>query len=208
MKKNKKKKDEEYKYLGFDIIAFVVTFLLGIFLLMIGVEDAISLALVFSFSIIMIKAGSNFIFKGFLRIIINTIYFMFFVMMVIGLFIWIFNIVPNKDKYEYDKVIFENDSIGYVTNVNIDTNGDVSIIKLIKPTMFKCDENVENDVIYKKDNNRTMYLLYDTNIGLHIIYVGYSYMYTYSFILFFIDIGKFILLIIFELVDNKRKTKK
>ena len=73
----------------------------------------------------------------------------------------------------------------------------------MKPIIFKSNENVDSYVVYKIDNSKIMYLLYDSNIGLHIIYVGYSYLYIYSILLFLIIIGVY-LIELFKLMCSKK----
>ena len=182
--------DRDFKYGG---IASIATFILGFLLVMLGIEDTIVIALMFSWIIFLVKMSSASILKKSLYKIISTIYWIFFVIIIIGFFTYVFNIVPSKDKYEHDKIIIKNDSIGFVTNVNVNKNGDTLTIKLVKPTIFKSSGDVDSDVVYRIDNKKIMYLLYDSNIGLHIIYVGYSYLYLYSIVLFLIIIGLFLI---------------
>ena len=178
--------DRKFKYGG---IVSSALFIIGLLLLMFGIEEGIAIALLFSWVIFIVKMVCSSVFKGSLYKIINTIYWVFFAIVIVGLVTWIINIAPSKNRVEYNKVRIKNDSIGIVTNANIEKEGDLSTIKLVKPIIFKSSENVDSYVVYKIDNSRIMYLLYDSNIGLHIIYVGYSYLYIYSILLFLIIIG-------------------
>ena len=178
-------------------------FIIGLLLLMFGIEEGIVIALLFSWVIFIVKMVCSSVFKGLLYKIINTIYWVFFAIVIVGLVTWIFNISPSKNRVEYNKVRIKNDSIGIVTNANIEKEGDLSTIKLVKPIIFKSSENVDSYVVYKIDNSRIMYLLYDSNIGLHIIYVGYSYLYIYSILLFLIIIGVY-LIELFKLMCSKK----
>ena len=50
-----------------------------------------------------------------------------------------------------------------------------------------------------------MYQLYSTNIGLHIFYVGYAYLYILSILLFFVIMIKFMF---FEIIPSIIKEEK
>ena len=192
--------DRKFKYGG---IVSSALFIIGLLLLMFGIEEGIAIALLFSWVIFIVKMVCSSVFKGSLYKIINTIYWVFFAIVIVGLVTWIINIAPSKNKVEYNKIRIKNDSIGFVTNAKIEKEGDLSTIKLVKPIIFKSSENVDSYVVYKIDNSRIMYLLYNRNIGLHIIYVGYSYLYIYSILLFLIIIGIF-LIELFKLMCSKK----
>ena len=77
MKNIKKKKvfqeNKEYKYYKYDMIALIGTFLLGIILLMLGIDEVICIAFIFSFVIIIVKISSAYIFNELSYKIIKTI---------------------------------------------------------------------------------------------------------------------------------------
>ena len=214
MKKVKKKKlnsiqvNSEYKYFKHDGVAYLMFMSIGLLLLFFGVEEAISIVLIFSFVIFMLKIASSIVFRGIVKKIIMAIYWTFFFIALIGSLLSIVNIKPNG--YKFDSIIIKNDSVGFVTNIEIDQNGDNYTTKLLKPTIFNSSSERDADVIYRIDNNEVMYQLYSTNIGLHIFYVGFAYLYIFSILLFFVIMIKFIffeiiLSIIKEVKGNMKK---
>ena len=214
MKKVKKKKlnsiqvNSEYKYFKHDGVAYLMFMSIGLLLLFFGVEEAISIVLIFSFVIFMLKIASSIVFRGIVKKIIMAIYWTFFFIALIGSLLSIVNIKPNG--YKFDIIIIKNDSVGFVTNIEIDQNGDNYTTKLLKPTIFNSSSERDADVIYRIDNNEVMYQLYSTNIGLHIFYVGFAYLYIFSILLFFVIMIKFIffeiiLSIIKEVKGNMKK---
>ena len=198
--------DSEYKYFIHDSIAYIVFMLIGVLLLMIGIEEPISIILIFSFIIIMLKAASAVIFIGTTRKIIMATYWILFSITTMGLILSIFNVEPNG--YIFDKVIIKKDSIGFVTNIKIEQNGDEYNTKLLKPTITNNSKNDTIDVIYKKDNKEIMYQLYSTNIGLHIFYVGSIYLYMISILLFLVITIGFIVIPMIQLMIEKIKENK
>lgn len=214
MKKLKKKKlnsiqvNSEYKYFKHDGVAYLMFMSIGLLLLFFGVEEAISIVLIFSFVIFMLKIASSIVFRGIVKKIIMAIYWTFFFIALIGSLLSIVNIKPNG--YKFDSIIIKNDSVGFVTNIEIDQNGDNYTTKLLKPTIFNSSSERDTDVIYRIDNNEVMYQLYSTNIGLHIFYVGFAYLYIFSILLFFVIMIKFIFfeIILSIIKEVKRNMKK
>ena len=200
--------NSEYKYFMHDFIAAIVIMLIGFFLLLIGVEEAISVLLICSFVIFLLKISSGILFRGIVNKIIMTIYWTLFFIVLIGLILSIVNIKPNG--YKFDSIIIKNDSVGFVTNIIINLHGDKYTTKLIKPTIFTVSSDSYTDVIYRIDNNEVMYQLYSTNIGLHIFYVGFAYLYIFSISLFFVIVIKFIFFefIFFEIIPSIIKELK
>ena len=172
----------EYKYFKQDSIALSVFMSIGLLLLFIGCKESISVLFIFSFVIIMLKIASAIVFRGTLNKIIMTIYWTFFSIATMGLLLSLFNIKPNG--YEFANFTIKNDSVGLVTNIEINQHDDKLNTKLLKPTIFPVTSENNTDVIYKIDNKRIMYQLYSTNIGLHIFYVGYEYLYIYQYYCF------------------------
>ena len=125
------------------------------------------------------------------------LYWIFFIITCVG---FILSFMELKlDNYEYNIINVKNDNNGFITNTSVDINNDPIPVKIIKPNIFSIDSENNINVIYKKDNMKTMYYLYDTNIGLHIFYVGSSYLYSYSSIIFiFLLIGA----IFFEIIPS------
>ena len=205
------KVNSEYKYYIHDIIAFIAITLIGFLLLLFGVEETITIAFIFSFVIYMIKIASALVFRGIINKIIMSIYWVFFFLTVMGLILSIVNIKPKG--YKIDSFTIKNDSIGFVTNIKINLNDDEYTAKLLKPTIFALNSGIDTDVIYKIDNKKVMYQLYSTNIGVHIFYVGYAYLYILSILLFFVIMIKFVFFemipsIIKEIKKNKKKSLK
>lgn len=210
-KANNIKVNSEYKYYIHDTIAFIAITSIGFLLLLFGVEETITIAFIFSFVIYMIKIASALVFRGIINKIIMSIYWIFFFLTVIGLILSIVNIKPKG--YKFDSFTIKNDSIGFVTNIKINLNDDEYTAKLLKPTIFALNSGIDTDVIYKIDNKKVMYQLYSTNIGLHIFYVGYAYLYILSILLFFVLMIKFAFFemipsIIKEIKKNKKKSLK
>ena len=210
-KANNIKVNSEYKYYRHDTIAFIAITSIGFLLLLFGVEETITIAFIFSFVIYMIKIASALVFRGIINKIIMSIYWIFFFLTVMGLILSIVNIKPKG--YKFDSFTIKNDSIGFVTNIKINLNGDEYTAKLLKPTIFALNSGIDTDVIYKIDNKKVMYQLYSTNIGLHIFYVGYAYLYILSILLFFVIMIKFAFFemipsIIKEIKKNKKKRLK
>ncbi len=159
----------------------------------------------------MIKIASALVFRGIINKIIMSIYWVFFFLTVMGLILSVVNIKPKG--YKFDSFNIKNDSIGFVTNIKINLNDDEYTAKLLKPTIFALSSGIDTDVIYKIDNKKVMYQLYSTNIGLHIFYVGYAYLYILSILLFFVLMIKFAFFemipsIIKEIKKNKKKSLK
>ncbi len=188
-KANNIKVNSEYKYYIHDTIAFIAITSIGFLLLLFGVEETITIAFIFSFGIYMIKIASALVFRGIINKIIMSIYWVFFFLTVMGLILSIVNIKPKG--YKFDSFAIKNDSIGFVTNIKINLNDDEYTAKLLKPTIFALSSGIDTDVIYKIDNKKVMYQLYSTNIGLHVFYVGYAYLYILSILLFFVIMIKF-----------------
>ena len=210
-KANNIKVNSEYKYYIHDTIAFIAITSIGFLLLLFGVEETITIAFIFSFVIYMIKIASALVFRGIINKIIMSIYWVFFFLTVMGLILSIVNIKPKG--YKFDSFTIKNDSIGFVTNIKINLNDDEYTEKLLKPTIFALNSGIDTDVIYKIDNKKVMYQLYSTNIGLHIFYVGYAYLYILSILLFFVIMIKFVFFemipsIIKEIKKNKKKSLK
>ena len=210
-KANNIKVNSEYKYYIHDTIAFIAITSIGFLLLLFGVEETITVAFISSFVIYMIKIASALVFRGIINKIIMSIYWIFFFLTVMGLILSIVNIKPKG--YKFDSFTIKNDSIGFVTNIKINLNGDEYTAKLLKPTIFALNSGIDTDVIYKIDNKKVMYQLYSTNIGLHIFYVGYAYLYILSILLFFVIMIKFAFFemipsIIKEIKKNKKKRLK
>ncbi len=210
-KANNIKVNSEYKYYIHDTIAFIAITSIGFLLLLFGVEETITIAFIFSFVIYMIKIASALVFRGIINKIIMSIYWVFFFLTVMGLILSVVNIKPKG--YKFDSFTIKNDSIGFVTNIKINLNNDEYTAKLLKPTIFALNSEIDTDVIYKIDNKKVMYQLYSTNIGLHIFYVGYAYLFILSILLFFVIMIKFSLFeiipsIIKEIKKNKKKSLK
>ena len=210
-KANNIKVNSEYKYYIHDTIAFIAITSIGFLLLLFGVEETITVAFISSFVIYMIKIASALVFRGIINKIIMSIYWIFFFLTVMGLILSIVNIKPKG--YKFDSFTIKNDSIGFVTNIKINLNDDEYTEKLLKPTIFALNSGIDTDVIYKIDNKKVMYQLYSTNIGLHIFYVGYAYLYILSILLFFVIMIKFAFFemipsIIKEIKKNKKKRLK
>ena len=210
-KANNIKVNSEYKYYIHDTIAFIAITSIGFLLLLFGVEETITIAFIFSFVIYMIKIASALVFRGIINKIIMSIYWVFFFLTVMGLILSVVNIKPKG--YKFDSFTIKNDSIGFVTNIKINLNNDEYTAKLLKPTIFALNSGIDTDVIYKIDNKKVMYQLYSTNIGLHIFYVGYAYLYILSILLFFVIMIKFAFFemipsIIKEIKKNKKKSLK
>lgn len=195
--------NSEYKYFMHDFIAAIVIMSIGFLLLLIGVEEAISVLLIFSFVIFLLKISSGILFRGIVNKIIMTIYWTLFFIVLIGLILSIVNIKPNG--YKFDSIIIKNDSVGFVTNIIINLHGDKYTTKLIKPTIFAVASDTDTDVIYRIDNNEVMYQLYSTNIGLHIFYVGFVYLYIFSILLLFVIV---IYSLFFEIIPSIIKELK
>ncbi len=210
-KANNIKVNSEYKYYIHDTIAFIAITSIGFLLLLFGVEETIAITFIFSFVIYMIKIASALVFRGIINKIIMSIYWVFFFLTVMGLILSVVNIKPKG--YKFDSFTIKNDSIGFVTNIKINLNNDEYTAKLLKPTIFALNSEIDTDVIYKIDNKKVMYQLYSTNIGLHIFYVGYAYLYILSILLFFVIMIKFAFFemipsIIKEIKKNKKKSLK
>ena len=205
MKKTKNiKADSEYKYFKHDLITLAMFTSIGFLLSFIGSEESIAVVFIFSFVIFMSKIASAIVFRGIINKIIMAIYWIFFSIAAIGLILSIVNIKPKG--YKIDSFNIKNDSIGFVTNIEINQNDDKYITKLLKPTfIYPVTSERETDVIYKIDNKKIMYQLYSTNIGLHIFYVGFAYLYILSLLLFIVIIIKFIF---FEMIPTIIKEEK
>ena len=137
--------DSEYKYLKQDLITLTVFTSIGFFLLFIDVEEPISLLLIFSFVIFILKIVSAILFKGIINKIIMTIYWIFFSIAIMGLILSVVNIEPKG--YKFDSFTIKNDSVGLVTNIEINQNEDKYITKLLKPTIFPVASEGDTNVI-------------------------------------------------------------
>ena len=195
--------DSKYKYFKQDLITLAIFMSIGFLLLFIGIEEPISLLLIFSFVIFILKIVSAILFKGIINKIIMTIYWIFFSIAIMGLILSVVNIEPKG--YKFDSFTIKNDSVGLVTNIEINQNEDKYITKLLKPTIFPVASEEDTDVIYKIDNKKIMYQLYSTNIGLHIFYVSFAYLYFLSILLFFLIMIK---VMFFEMISSIIKEKK
>ena len=189
MKKNKVFIKDKEKYTKISLIIYVVLLCLGIIGLTTNlIPIGLAMSFVFSFIILMIMVCSMYAFKeGIFQRIIFFVYWFFMGIVVIGFIIMILGVDLNNSKYKYEYINIKSaDKFGYVVNTTIDVNNDAKNIKIVKPFLYKIPVDTIEYYIYKTNNVTTLYYLFDENIGLHIIFLGFYYMFIISFVLFFV----------------------
>ena len=189
MKKNKVFIKDKEKYTKISIIIYVVLLCLGMIGLITNfIPIGLIMCFIFSFIILMIMVCSMYAFKeGIFQRIIFFVYWFFMGIVVIGFIITILGIDLNNSKYKYEYINIKGaDKFGYVVNTTIDVNNDAKNIKIVKPFLYKIPVDTIEYYIYKTNNVTTLYYLFDENIGLHTIFLGFYYMFIISFVLFFV----------------------
>ncbi len=189
MKKNKVFIKDKEKFAKISLIVYVVLLCAGILGSITGlIPSGLVVCFLFSFIILMIMICSLFVFKeGLFKKIVFFLYWFFMGIVVIGFIIMIFGIDLNTSKYKYKYInIRDANKFGFVINSTINVNNDDKNIKIVKPYFYTIPVDTSKNYIYKTNNVSTLYYLFDNNIGLHFVFLGFYYLFFLSFILFFV----------------------